>query len=176
MKRFALFFMVLCFSAFFVSTAIAAREREPSLKIGVIDIQKIMKTSKTAKMAQAAFNREVKARNDKYSNREKEVRAMEEELKKGDTQWSAEEKAEKSEKLARAVKELKRMGSDMEEELRQKHSELNRKIMEDIRGVVHTVFQKEKYTLILERNSTIIADDSIDITDKVIRIYDAQKK
>jgi len=176
MKRFTMFCLILCLCAAMSSTAFAARERETSLKIGVIDIQKIMKTSKAAKNAQATFNKEVQSRKNKFSTREKEVRAMEEELKKTDTKWSAGVRKEKSEKLAKAVKDLKRLGSDMEEELRQKNSELSRKIMEDIRTIINNVFQKEQYTLILERNSVIIADDSIDITDKIIRIYDAQKE
>jgi Skp family chaperone for outer membrane proteins len=48
--------------------------------------------------------------------------------------------------------------------------------MEDIWDIVYGIFHKERYSLILERSTIVIADDSIDITDKIIRIYDARKK
>jgi len=173
MKRFSMFCLILSLCAFMASTAFAAKEKETtSLKIGVIDIQKIMKTSKAAKNAQDVFSKEVQARKSRLSAREAEIRAMEVELKK---KLSAEERNKKSEKLSKAVKDLKRMGSDMEEELRQKNSELSLFFMEDIRILVKNVFEKEQYTLILERGTVVIADDSIDITDKIIRTYDAQK-
>ena len=176
MKRLTMVCLILCLCMLTASTAFSARDRETSLKIGVIDVQKIMKTSRAAKSAQAAYNKEVRSRQNKFSAREREVRTMEEELKKNDAKWSAEERMNKSEKLNKAVKDLKRLGSDMEEELRQKNTELSHKIMEDIRTIVNNVFRKEQYTLILDKNSVVIADDSIDITDKIIRIYDAQKK
>lgn len=175
MKRFV-FCFILSLGILITSATFAANEKESSLKIGVFDLQKIMKTSKAVKNAQAAYAKEVQLRRSKISANENEVRLLEEELQKNDAQLSDDDRREKSEKLAKAAKELKRLRSDIDEELKQKNSEFNKKIMEDIWDIVYGIFHKERYSLILERSTIVIADDSIDITDKIIRIYDARKK
>jgi len=68
------------------------------------------------------------------------------------------------------------MQSDLDEELKKKDAELTRKLIDEIRQVIRTLVKDEGFTLILEKNSLIHADDAINITDKVIRLYDGQKK
>jgi outer membrane protein len=108
--------------------------------------------------------------------KEKEVRAMEEEFKREGGKISPSIRQEDGEKLRKEVKELKRLRSDLEEELKRKDRELTRKLIQEIREITRTLTKKEKYTIILEKKSVVSFDEAIDITDKIIRMYDAQKK
>ncbi len=78
--------------------------------------------------------------------------------------------------IASEVKELKYLRSDLEEELKKKDAELTQKLIGELREIVRAFSKKENYTLIMERSAVVAADDAIDITDKIIQIYDAQKK
>jgi outer membrane protein len=74
------------------------------------------------------------------------------------------------------MKEIKQLREDMEEELRKKDIELSRKIVADLKKVLVTFSKTEGYTLILEKNSTVLSAESMDITDQLIKLYDAQHK
>jgi outer membrane protein len=146
------------------------------VKLGVIDTQKILRESKAAKAAQSVFMKELEAKRAVYQAKEKEIRLLEEELKSADQKMTAETRNKKAEKLAQEVKELKRLGADMEEELKKKEVELTRSLLSEIGQIVRTFSKKEHYTVIFEKSSVIVADDAIDITDRIIKLYDAGKK
>jgi outer membrane protein len=150
--------------------------KEGPVKIGVLDVQKIMRESKAAKNARTIFQKDVEAKRDTLKAKEKEVKLLEEEIKGADPKMSPEARREKEFKLSREVKELQRLSADMEEELKKKDVELTRKLLGEIMQIVQSFAKKEHYTLILERASVVTADNAIDITDKIIKLYDAQKK
>ena len=153
-----------------------AAKKEVSIKLGIIDTAKIMRESKAAKNAQTIFLKDLEAKRGILAAKEKEVRLLEEELKSQDTQLSPEERNSKNDKMAKEVKELSRLKSDLEEDLKKKDVELTRKLIGEIREIVNTFYKKENYTLILEKNAVVASDNAIDITDKIIQLYDGQKR
>lgn len=145
------------------------------IKIGVFDMQKVMRESKTAKAAIAAFRKDLDAKRSTLAAQEKEIRAMEEELKKAGAKMSAEARRQKADKLAKEIREFKLTGGDMEEELKRKDREMTQKIVGEVMKLVGAHAKKENYTLIFERSMLVAVDESVDITDTVIKLYDAGK-
>jgi outer membrane protein len=154
----------------------AAAKKEMSIKLGIIDTAKIMRESKAAKNAQAIFLKDLEAKSGILAAKEKEVRLLEEELKNPDTKLSPEERNSKTDKISKDIKELNRLKSDLEEELKKKDVELTRKLIGEIREIVNAFSKKENYTLILEKNAVVVSDNAIDITDKIIQLYDGLKR
>jgi Skp family chaperone for outer membrane proteins len=62
--------------------------------------------------------------------------------------------------------------------MRQKQIEMERTISGGLIKVIQKIGAEEGYTFILERNETIVlyASKAIDVTDRVIKAFDAQKK
>ena len=145
------------------------------VKIGVIDTQKIMRESRAAKNARSLFLKDVEDKRAVLGAKQKEVRALEEKLKREGKKMSPSARKQKGEQLQKEIKELKRLRSDLEEELKKKDAELTRKLLREVGGIVREFSRKEKYTVILERKSVVAADEAIDITDKIIRLYDDLK-
>ena len=145
------------------------------VKIGVIDTQKIMRESKAAKKAGAAFLKDVEAKRAVYTSKEKEVQTLRSKLQKSSKKMSESARKQKGEKLQKEIKELKRLRTDLEEELKKKDVELGRKIRKEILGVVKAYMKKNDFTVILEKRSVVAADDAIDISDKIIKLYDATR-
>ena len=167
--------LVIALPAFAAAPKEAAR-KEAIVKLGVIDTAKIMRESKAAKNAQAIFLKDLEAKRGILAAKEKEIRLLDEELKKPDAKLSSEERNSKNDKMAKEVKELNRLKSDLEEELKKKDVELTRKLIGEVREIVNTFSKKENYTLILEKSTVVASDNAIDITDKIIQLYDGQKK
>jgi len=169
--------LILCMSLWtgimgLIHTDLAFAEK---VKIGLIDAQKIMQESKAAKRAQAVFFKDREAKMAILMGRQEEVRSLEEELKKDGRNMSPSVRKEKTDQLAHQIKELRRLKSDLEEELKKKNTELKEKLLQEIREIVEEFVKKEKYTVILEKRWVVAADEAIDITDKIIRLYDAVK-
>ena len=160
----------------FLLAAMPVMAATAPVKIGVIDTQKILRESKAAKAAQSVFMKELEAKRAVYQAKEKEIKSLDDELKNQNIKLSAEIRKEKTEKLAQEVKEIKRLGTDMEEELKKKEVELTRRLLSEIAQIVRTFSKKEHYTVIFEKGSVIVADDAVDITDRIIKLYDAGKK
>jgi len=177
MKHFGLIlslFLICLFSGSCLS--LAADGSNVPLKIGVVDYQKIMRTAKATKSAQEVFEKELQTAKDTLAAKEKEVQAMEEDLKKQSPKLPVKKRKEKEEEIAKAASDLKRLDSEKGEEFRQKAAEINQKILGEIQEVVDQIRQQEQYTLILEKNTLVSYDQAIDITDKAIQFYDTKKK
>jgi outer membrane protein len=164
-------------AALFINMGIAnmvMAEKESPLKIGFVDIGKIMKESKAANNARAIFKKDLDAKQATIKEKSDKVANLEKELKKADQKsavWN-----EKREKLAQEIKELKRMGSDMDEQLKKKDAELTQKILVDIQQIIKQFSKNENYSIIFEKKAALEVVEGLDVTDKIIKIYDAQKK
>ncbi|MBN1663669.1 MAG: OmpH family outer membrane protein [Deltaproteobacteria bacterium] len=155
-------------------TAVAAPPKgKGDIKLGVFDMQKIMRNSKAAKNAQEIFRKDLDAKRAELAAKEKEIRAMEEEFKNDAAGMSEEAKRSRADKLAKEVREFKLMGGDMEGELKRKDRELTQKIVGEVGKVVAAYAGRENYTLIFERSMIVAMDEAVDITDTIMKLYDA---
>ncbi len=145
------------------------------VKIGVIDTQKIMRESKAGIATRALFSKEVQENNNRLQAKQKEVQTLQEEIKNKGKDMAASVRKEKTEKLSREIKELDRLKTDQGEELKKKENELTQKLLKEIRDIVIEYRKKEKYAVIHEKQTLVSYDEAIDITDKIIKLYDVVK-
>jgi outer membrane protein len=143
------------------------------IKIGVIDTERILAESRAARETQALFAKEIEENRNLLLGKQKEVEALQEELNTQRLDMTPAVLSEKQDKLSRVVKEYNRMKNDIEEDLKNRDNELSRGLLTDIREIVSKYSKEEKFTLILEKNSVVTFDDAIDITNKIIQLYDA---
>ncbi|MBA4396317.1 MAG: hypothetical protein C0394_02845 [Syntrophus sp. (in: bacteria)] len=159
---------------FLLAMPVVAAKDAP-VKIGIIDVQKILRESRAAKNAQAVFLKDVEAKRAQLMAKDKEIKALDEELKNAGVKLSDDIRKEKTDILAREVKEFRRLDADMGEELKKKNVELTQKLLGEIRQVVQSFAKSEKYTLILEKSAVAASDDAIDVTSRILKLYDAKK-
>jgi outer membrane protein len=147
-----------------------------AVKIGLIDTQKILQESQAAKDARALILEDIKEKRGLFNQKQEKVRAMEEELEKAGKNLAEQALKERREELNKEIKNLQRLKADLEEELNKKNAELTQKILREVMDIVRTFTRNEKYTLILETKSVVSADDAINVTDQIIKLYDMKLK
>jgi len=161
---------ILCITSIFFCCLIltATQLWAQVLKIGVFDIQRIMKESKTIDGYRHELSKGIEAKRKPLTDKENSVRTLEERLRK--EKLSAADRRTLEEKLANEVKELKRLREDIDIELQRMDRELTQKAFRDIGGVVKSIADKENYTIIFEKNAAGIVHvkDTVDITGKVL--------
>ena len=174
MKRCYLYCVIVLIGLFFATASFAAGNNP--VKIGIIDTQKIMRESKATKKAQAIYKKDFESKRALLSASEKEIQRLQEDLKNNGKALSEDARKGKEDKLAKQVKEYKRLAADMDEELQKKDAELTRKLLAEIAGIVQDLLKKDQYTVILQRDTVVSFDETVDITEKVIKLYDEEKK
>jgi outer membrane protein len=148
------------------------------LKVGAVDIQKAVNQCNAGKEAKQALTKEVEKIQRLIAEKQKELQEMKELLEKQALMLKPETRAEREKEYQTKLRDFQRWGEDIQNEVNQKRMEMERSIYVGLQKVIQKVATDEGYTLILEKNENIVLfnSKSIDITDQVIKAYDAQKK
>ncbi|HNY73597.1 MAG TPA: OmpH family outer membrane protein, partial [Syntrophales bacterium] len=110
------------------------------------------------------------------------IRAKEGEVRKREEEFNRlapnafEERKKKAEQLKIEARNLQHLREDAEGELKRKDAEITQKTIGEIMQVIRNYARNERFTLIIDRMAVITADESVDISERITKLYDAQKK
>ena len=156
----------------------AVYSQNPSVKIACVDIQKAINECNAGKEARKALAQEMEKIQNLILEKQKELQGMKESLDKQASVLSLEARAAKERELQSALRDYQRWGEDVQNEMNQKKMEMEKGLFVDLQKVIQKIGADEGYTLILEKNETIVlfASKPIDVTDLVIKAYDVRKR
>jgi outer membrane protein len=148
------------------------------LKIAYVDIQRAINECNTGKDAKKAITKDVEKFQRLIADKQKELQTMKESFEKQALMLTPDARANKEKEYQNKLREFQRWGEDSQNELNQKRMEMERNISIALVKVIQKLGADEGYTLVLEKNENIVlfASKTIDITDRAIKAYDAQKK
>lgn len=144
------------------------------MKIGVMNVQKVLTMSAAGKEAKGVFDAKMNELQNRFKAEEEELQAMQNDIEKKSTAWSEETKQEKVLEFQKKRRDLKTKTEDARIELKTLQDKELAPILKALEGVVDQYATVNAYTLILDsKNQTIYFDQSIDISDKLIIELDA---
>jgi len=144
------------------------------MKIGVMNVQKVLTMSAAGKEAKGVFDAKMNELQNRFKAEEEELQAMQNDIEKKSTAWSEETKQEKVLEFQKKRRDLKTKTEDARIELKTLQDKELAPILKALEGVVDQYATVNGYTLILDsKNQTIYFDQSIDISDKLIIELDA---
>ena len=148
------------------------------LKVGCVDIQRAVNDCNAGKEAKRTITKEVEKFQRLIGEKQKELQTMKESLDKQSVMLTPEARAAKEKDYQNKLREFQRWGEDNQNDINQKRAEIERNIAIGLQKVIKKVGEEEGYTLILEKNENIVlhVSKAIDLTDRVIKAYDTQKK
>ncbi len=143
--------------------------------VAFIDLQKALNLSDAGVKAKAEIGQQVKKYEAKVANEQEALKAMKNELDKQAVLLSDEARAKKEREFQQRAKEFQRFTKDIQEELQQKDADFTKRIIEDILKVTRKIGKAKGYAVVLEKSesSLIYGDSSVDLTDDVIKAYNA---
>ena len=147
------------------------------LKIGYIDLQKALNQSEAGKAAKDKIAQRVKDHEATIDARQKELKKIKDDLDKQGLLLSEDARAAKERDYQQKLKEFQRLTKDAQEEVQQKDSDFTRQILEEMSKVIQEFGAREGYSMILEKTESAVlyADDKSDLTERVIKAYDATR-
>lgn len=166
------YWLVLCLSVLFVPS-VWGQER---VKIGFIDIQRAISESTAGKRAKDKFQSQVKKAEADLLKEKQELERLKSDLDKKGPLMKEEERRSLEADLQRRYVNYQRTMGDQQQDLRQKEGALTADILKELEKIVNEVGKTEKFTLILERNQILYSDQGIDVTNKVIELFNSRNK
>jgi outer membrane protein len=146
------------------------------LKVAYVDIQKAMNECQGGKEAKKTMGKEMEKVQHLFVDKQKELQTIKESYEKQTLMLTPDARATKEKEFQTKVREFQRWQDDTQNELNQKRLEMERNITIGLQKVIQKVGADEGYTLILEGGILLYGSKTLDITDRVIKAYDAQKK
>lgn len=182
MKRTVIFFTALIFGALSIGiienfgsgpTAYAA-----SIKVGVVDFQKVLTASNQGKRATEELNKKGKVMEDEIKSKESELLDLQKKFEKDSLVMSKEKKEEKQKDMRAKFNDFKTLRAKYMNEFKEMQAEHFNKIRKGVIDVASEIGKKDGFTFVIERNEggIIYFDNTLDITEKVISEYNRRAK
>lgn len=146
------------------------------MKIGVVNVQKVLMSSDAGKEAQAAMEEKVKQLQDQFRQEEEALLSLQKEIEKKSSVWSDDIKQEKIIELNKKRRNLQLKQEDANMELKRLREKKYGPILKKLEQVVKDVAQKKGYTVVLPRNAVLYYSDAIDMTDDTVKALNRQLK
>jgi outer membrane protein len=137
------------------------------VRIGVINMERVMRESEPAKKASGKLEKEFKKRSGDLDKVRQQAQSMQEDLEKNGVTMSDSARAAKSKELADLSRDLQRKQREYNEDLNARRNEELQSIVEKTNQVIRSMAEKENFDLIVQE--AVYASHSVDITEKVIK-------
>ncbi len=167
---------IIIFASFFCLFTTAFAGAADVAKIGVIDFQKIIQNSSAGKEAQAKINAKGKEMEKDLKTKSSEIEEIKKKLDRESLVMSKDMRDQKEREFRIKVNDFKALEKKYKAELNETNSKLVLKIQKDVIKIAREIGKKEGYLLIIEKNTAgiLYSPVSIDMTDKIIKIYNDQ--
>jgi len=146
------------------------------VSIAYIDLQKVMVESNKGKEAKQTLTQEADKLKKNLDGKQDELQKMKDAIEKQGTTITPEARTEKEKQYQNKLKDYQRLANDYQTELQQKDMELTQKMLKELEGVIKSLGEKEKYTIIVEKSQVLYASPAIDVTSKVINLFNEATK
>jgi len=170
-KRISVILSSLIAVAFLFSTTSVFAE---AVSIAVLDMQKVVLSSKLGKEAQKEIEKRVKELEKTFKADEETLIALQNEIEKKSYVWSEEKKQDKSIEFQKLRRDLRAKQDDANVELKQLQEKQLAPIFKELEAVVKKSAKDNKHSMILPSQAVLYAIDSVDITDKVTQALNAK--
>ena len=137
------------------------------LKIGVVNLERVLREAVPAINAQKKLEKEFAAREQELQKASKQIKDLQAALDKENAALSESERRAKEQDLARMNLDYQRMQREYREDANLRRNEELASVFERANKVVQEIATTEKFDLILQ--DAVYISPRIDITDKVIK-------
>ena len=145
-----------------------------TIKIAVIDTEKILTTSQTGKKALADLKKVQEQKENEGRAKQQEIKDLQAKLTEGRLSLSQDKLTEMEKQLEDKVIALRRFQDDATRDLNKKRDEVLAQIDQKVMPVINQAGKELGYTLIFRKfeSGLIYADDTVDITSSIIQRLD----
>jgi len=151
----------------------AATTARADMKLAYVDIQRALNDCRNGKSAKAEFRGRLERVQSQLQGEQSEVQRLKDELEKKGPLMQPDQRQSVEQQYTRKLRDFQDDYKSTRETLQEKDNEITGAIVRDLATIVRQIGQKNGYTMVMEKGNLLWAVPSVDITDDVIRDYDA---
>ena len=151
----------------------AAATARADVKLAYVDIQRALNDCRNGKSAKAEFRGRLERVQAQLQGEQSEVQRLKDEIDKKGPLMQPDQLQTLSQQYTRKLRDFQDDYKNTRETLQQKDNEITGAIVRDLATIVRQIGLKNGYTMVMEKGNLLWAIPSVDITDDVIRNYDA---
>lgn len=163
---------------FLVSTLVLLMA-SPALanKVGYIDMQKVVQSTKAGKKAKESLDGEFKKRKEGLDKKKADIEKMGMDLEKKKTVLSEEVLGKKQMELQEEMMKFQKVVAENQMEIQKKEKDLLEPILEKLKKTIERVAQEKGFTMVLEKQgqNVVFAQKDMDLSEDVIKAFEKEK-
>ncbi|HUO03585.1 MAG TPA: OmpH family outer membrane protein [Candidatus Binataceae bacterium] len=156
-----------------VLIAAAGSVRAEANKFAYVDVQRALNECDAGKRAKAEFQSKIKSLESRLQPQQDEVQSLKDQLEKKGMLMTDDQRQRLQDQLQAKLKNFERDYKDDQDELQKEDNKVTAKIVHDLAQIIRSMGQRDGYTMVMEKGSILWGAPGIDITDSVIRSYNA---
>ncbi len=164
---------VVMLAAFSLSSGIA---RAGNISVAVLNMQQVVLGSDAGIAGRKIMEKKARELRATFKADGEALAALQKEIQKKSSVWSAEKKREKALEFQKKRRALQLKQEDAKLEMKSLQDKQLAPILKALKSVVAEVAQKKGYTLILPKSSVVYSAESIDISNEVTKALNARMK
>jgi outer membrane protein len=155
--------------------SVVLRASAAELKVAVVDMQRALNECEAGKKAKDSVKSKFERAQDQLKKQRDELDHARDDFDKKALVLKDEQRRDLQKELESKTLDFKRKYEDFQRDLKRTDAELTSGIVEQLYGIVAEYGQEHGFTVVLEASSGALLynDKSIDITDEVIKIHNA---
>lgn len=151
----------------------AASTARADVKLAYVDIQRALNDCRNGKSAKADFRGRLEHVQSQLQGEQSEVQRLKDELEKKGPLMQPDQRQSLEQQYTRKLRDFQDDYKNTRDSLQEKDNEITGAIVRDLATIVRQIGQRNGYTMVMEKGNLLWAIPSVDITDDVIRDYDA---
>ena len=151
--------------------AVAPLASAQSMRVAVVDTQRAVMETEDGLRAQATLKKLFEKRQRELDQKQKDLQKEREDLEKNRAQINTEAMAKRVENWQREMAQVQAVFVEYNKELQQKQNELTQPIVQKTVGIIRRLATQEGFDLVLERQAATYFRADLDLTDRVITLY-----
>jgi outer membrane protein len=152
---------------------VAASTARAEVKLAYVDIQRALNDCRNGKAAKSEFRGRLERVQTQLESEQSEVQRLKDELEKKGPLMQPDQRQNLEQQYTRKLRDFQDDYKSTRETLQQKDNEITGAIVRDLATIVRQIGEKNGYTMVMEKGNLLWATPATDITDEVIRGYDA---
>jgi outer membrane protein len=139
-----------------------------NLKIGVLDLQKVLQSAAQVKAADTAFRKEFQSREERIKLATQKLQTDIDQLKLNTVRLTDAQKTAASDKIDKERSQLQIMQAQFQQDIQDAQTKAMQNILQQIKTTVNNIVARDNYDLILQSSEVVYHRPTLDITQQVI--------
>jgi len=152
---------------------VAAVPARADIKLAFVDIQRALNECRAGKAAKTQFRGRIERLQSQLEGEQNEVERLKRELEQKASLMQPDQRQNLEDDYEKKLRHFQDDYKNSRDELQEKDNQVTGAIVRDLATVVREIGSKNGYTMVMEKGTLLWAIPGTDITDQVIRAYDA---